>query len=210
MMAEQGQTTFDFAPMIQYTARQRMFAYKMTTMVSLVREASTPERKAAFDETRSQYTENHVRVSTLGPVLNRAEVHQALDVIGPFAAWIASATPDSAMRLDSDDVDDLVLRRVPKQIAALNVIIGALEDRVREREDTARSDRVMASGIAGELQMVAGKINLIALNARIEAARQGDAGRAFSVIANEIKALSDDSRVKADEIALRLGGDAMA
>lgn len=198
----------DLAPTIQMTARQRMLSYKLMTGVAMAREARSDARDDVLLQARADYADGHGRVAALGPLLERADVDEALAVIAPFARWAADITPETAAAIPMPEYDDLALRRAPAQIAALNVVIAALEARLKRREDRAQSDRAMASGVASDLQAVAGKINLIALNARIEAARQGDAGRAFSVIANEIKTLSDHSRVKADEIAWRLSGEA--
>ncbi|MEM9798365.1 MAG: methyl-accepting chemotaxis protein [Pseudomonadota bacterium] len=51
-----------------------------------------------------------------------------------------------------------------------------------------------------EITDIAKTIRLISLNARIEAARAGTAGRAFGVIAEEIKLLSDRTTMATDEV----------
>lgn len=45
-----------------------------------------------------------------------------------------------------------------------------------------------------DVEKIAGKINLLSLNASIEAARAGEAGRGFSVVATNIRELSENSK----------------
>ena len=60
--------------------------------------------------------------------------------------------------------------------------------------------------ILNSIEAIANKINLLSLNASIEAARVGEAGKGFAVVAKNVRELADSTKMTTEHIAVILNG----
>ena len=88
-------------------------------------------------------------------------------------------------------------------VGGIESLFGLLTD-MNEMANSVESDVLNAVEVVNKINTNASRSNILALNASIEAARSGEFGRGFSVVATQMSKLANDSGSSATEIKTTL------
>ena len=184
-----------------YGAMQKMAKQLSTVMSDIVSDSHSlasvaEETSAASLQSSSSLQEQQASIEQVATAVE--EMSASIDDVAKSATNAASAS--QAAQSSSIEANN-TLNQTINDLGNLDKEISQASDVIKELE----SDSHEIGSVLEVIRGIADQTNLLALNAAIEAARAGEQGRGFAVVADEVRTLASKTQESTKNIETMIG-----